>query len=142
MIYKDKHIEVQLNGRTFHCALDITMAFLGGKWKAVVLWYLREAPLRFSQLRRLMPEITEKMLSLQLKHLEKDGLVSRKVFAEVPPRVEYALTKEGRSLAPALEALAAWGRRKGKREGRLVVSPPRSRGRTKQASPAAAVRVS
>jgi DNA-binding HxlR family transcriptional regulator len=121
MIYKNKNIEVHLHGRTFHCALDITMAYLGGKWKAVVLWYLLEGPQRFSQLRRLMPEITEKMLSLQLKTLEKDGLVSRRVFAEVPPRVEYTLTKEGRSLTPALEALAAWGRRKGGREGRMVV---------------------
>jgi DNA-binding HxlR family transcriptional regulator len=142
MIYKNKNIEVQLNGRTFHCALDITMAFLGGKWKTVVLWYLRDHALRFSELRRLMPEITEKMLSLQLKHLEKDGLISRKVFAEVPPRVEYALTKEGRSLGPALEALAAWGRRKGKREGRLVVQLAGPRRAAKQASPAAAVRVS
>jgi DNA-binding HxlR family transcriptional regulator len=136
MIYKDKAIEIQLNGKTFHCALDISMAFLGGKWKAVLLWYLKEGPQRFSRLRRRMPEITEKMLSLQLKTLEKDGLVSRQVFAEVPPRVEYSLTKEGRSLAPALEALAAWGRRKGKKDGRIVVAAKR------QASPRARLRVS
>ena len=123
MIYKGKLITVKLKGKQFHCALDITMDFLGGKWKTVVLWYLRDEALRFSALRRLMPEITEKMLSLQLKQLEKDGLISRKVFAEVPPRVEYALTKEGRSLRPALEALAAWGRRKGEREGEIIQTP-------------------
>ena len=123
MIYKGKLLTVKLNGKQFHCALDITMDVLGGKWKAVVLWYLRDEALRFSALRRLMPEITEKMLSLQLKQLEKDGLVSRKVFAQVPPRVEYALTKEGRTLRPALEALAAWGRRKGEREGEMIQTP-------------------
>jgi DNA-binding HxlR family transcriptional regulator len=120
MIYKGENISVRLNGRSYHCALDITMDFLGGKWKAVVLWYLRERPRRFGELRRLMPEITEKMLSLQLKKLEKDGLVLRKAFAEVPPRVEYSLTPEGRTLRAALEALAAWGRRKGRRDGEII----------------------
>jgi DNA-binding HxlR family transcriptional regulator len=120
MIYKGENIAVRMKGRDYHCALDITMDFLGGKWKAVVLWYLRDKTRRFGELRRLMPEITEKMLSLQLKQLEKDGLVSRRAFAEVPPRVEYSLTKEGRSLRPALEALASWGRRKGRREGEII----------------------
>ena len=120
MIYKGKNIAARTNGRSYHCALDITMYFLGGKWKAVVLWYIRDKTRRFGELKRLMPEITEKMLSLQLKKLEKDGLVLRKAFAEVPPRVEYSLTKEGRSLRPALEALAAWGRGKGNREGKII----------------------
>lgn len=120
MLYKGENIEVRLGGRTFHCALDITMAFVGGKWKTVVLWYVRDKPMRFGELKRQIPEITEKMLSLQLKKLEQDGLVARKAFAEVPPRVEYSLTTEGRTLRPVLKALAAWGRAKGKRDGTLV----------------------
>jgi DNA-binding HxlR family transcriptional regulator len=128
MIHKGHNIEVRMKGRSYHCALDITMDFLGGKWKAVVLWYLRDQALRFGQLRRLMPEITEKMLSLQLKKLEKDGLVLRRVFAEVPPRVEYSLSPEGRTLGPAQEALAAWGRRKGTKEGKIVrVAAPKKK---------------
>jgi DNA-binding HxlR family transcriptional regulator len=68
-------------------------------------------------LRKLIPGITEKMLSLQLKQLEKDGIIGRKVFAEVPPRVEYSLTAHGKSLVPVLEEIAKWGREKGKAEG-------------------------
>lgn len=122
-----KNLAVQMNGKIYHCALDITMDYLGGKWKAVVLWYLRDRALRFSELRRLMPEITEKMLSLQLKKLQQEGLISRQVFAEVPPRVEYRLTKEGKTLRLALNALAGWGRRKGERDGKIITVPPKSK---------------
>lgn len=113
MVVDGKELEVRLNGKTYHCSLDITMDYIGGKWKAVVLWYLRNAHKRFSELKRLIPDITEKMLSLQLKQLEKDGIVGRRVFAEVPPRVEYYLTEEGKTLIPLLEAIAGWGRKKG-----------------------------
>jgi DNA-binding HxlR family transcriptional regulator len=117
MILNGKLLTVRLKEKNFHCALDVTMAYVGGKWKAVLLWYLRPGPQRFSELKRQMPEITEKMLSLQLKALEHDGLVLRKVYAEVPPRVEYRLSAEGRSLNASLRALAAWGRAKGDRDG-------------------------
>ncbi len=110
---------IELRGKSYHCALDVTMDFIGGKWKTVVLWYLRKEKKRFSELKRHIPEITEKMLSLQLKALEKDGLVSRKLFAEVPPRVEYSLSDEGKSLIPIIEAMAAWGRQKGNAGGKL-----------------------
>jgi DNA-binding HxlR family transcriptional regulator len=120
MIIDGKEVGMSLNGKTYHCALDITMSFIGGKWKTVVLWYLRKEPKRFSELKKLMPDITEKMLSIQLKQLEKDGILSRSVFAEVPPRVEYSLTQEGKTLLPVLEELALWGRNKGKKEGSLV----------------------
>lgn len=89
-----------LNGKEFHCAMDITMSFIGGKWKTVVLWYLRKDKKRFSELRKLIPNITEKMLSLQLKDLEQDGIVSRKVYKEIPPKVEYYLTDFGKTLNP------------------------------------------
>ena len=120
MIIDGEERAFQLEGKLFHCALDVTMRYIGGKWKTVVLWYLKKDKKRFSELRRLIPEITEKMLSIQLKELEKDGLVSRKLFAEVPPRVEYRLTEEGKTLIPLLETMALWGRRKGETAGKLV----------------------
>lgn len=115
----DEYI-ILMGGKKYHCALDVTMDFIGGKWKTVVLWYLRKEKKRFSELKRHIPEITEKMLSLQLKALEKDGLIIRKLFAEVPPRVEYSLSEQGQSLLPVIEAMAAWGRCKGKEEGELI----------------------
>lgn len=118
---------IELDGMLFHCALGVTMHYLGGKWKAVILWYLRNDAKRFSELKRLIPDITEKMLSLQLKQLEKDGLVRRTVFAEVPPRVEYGLTDLGESLLPALEEIAAWGRRQDRERGRVVELPASKR---------------
>jgi DNA-binding HxlR family transcriptional regulator len=121
MILDGKEVVIKMNGRTYHCALDITMAQIGGKWKTVVLWYLRKEPKRFGALKKLMPEITEKMLSLQLKALEKDGIVERKVYAEVPARVEYFLTKEGKTLLPVLKALALWGRGRGEKYGKIEV---------------------
>lgn len=109
-----------LAGKEYHCAMDVTMDYIGGKWKTVVLWYLRKDRKRFSELRRLIPNITEKMLSLQLKGLEQDGLVGRKVYAEVPPRVEYFLTEFGKSLSPMLEEIARWGRNLAQSKGRMV----------------------
>lgn len=120
MVIKGKEYAFEMNGKMYHCALDITMSLIGGKWKTVVLWYLRKEKKRFSELKRHIPEITEKMLSLQLRELEKDGLVQRTVYPEVPPRVEYELTDEGKTLVPMLEAMAAWGRRKGKNEGKML----------------------
>lgn len=119
MIINEKEYVFELNGKIFHCALDVTMHYIGGKWKTVVLWYLRKDRKRFSELKRHIPEITEKMLSLQLRALESDGLVSRKVYPEVPPRVEYFLTEEGRSLLPMLEEMAKWGREKGSAAGTM-----------------------
>ena len=94
-----------IEGADFHCALDVTMHFVGGKWKTVVLWYLRKEKKRFRDLKELIPDITDKMLSLQLRALEEDGLVARTLYPEIPPRVEYELTKEGKTLLPVLEAL-------------------------------------
>jgi DNA-binding HxlR family transcriptional regulator len=80
---------------------------------------LRDKTKRFSELKRDIPDITEKMLSLQLKHLEKDGLIARKIYAEVPPRVEYFLTKEGKTMIPMIDEIAAWGRYMGKKYGKM-----------------------
>ncbi len=120
MIIEGKEYQYRLRNEDFHCALDITMRFIGGKWKAVVLWYLKNDKKRFSELKQLIPDITDKMLSIQLKALEGDGFVSRTVYAEVPPRVEYHLTEEGRSIIPVVDAIAKWGRNKAEKEGRLI----------------------
>jgi DNA-binding HxlR family transcriptional regulator len=124
MVIDGKEYVFKLRGKTFHCAMDVTMHFIGGKWKTVVLWYLRNRTLRFGELKKQIPDITEKMLSLQLKALEEDGLVKREVFAEVPLRVEYSLTDFGRTLIPLLEAVALWGRTLGNREGEVVEVTP------------------
>ncbi|MEX1238774.1 MAG: winged helix-turn-helix transcriptional regulator [Cyclobacteriaceae bacterium] len=120
MVIDNQEKIIVLNGEQFHCALDVTMHFIGGKWKTVVLWYLRKDKKRFSELKRLIPNITEKMLSLQLKDLERHGIVGRKVYPEIPPRVEYFLTDFGRSLVPMLEEIARWGRNLAQAKGKLV----------------------
>jgi DNA-binding HxlR family transcriptional regulator len=83
---------------------------IGGKWKPLILYALKEGTLRFSQLQAsLKPSITQRMLTKQLRQLEDDGLVIRKVYAQVPPKVEYSLTKNGESLIPILDQLCEWG---------------------------------
>lgn len=120
MIINGKEMAVEIDGKVFHCALDITMSFIGGKWKSVILWYLHKEPKRFSELKRLIPGITEKMLSLQLRELEADGIVHRKIYAEVPPRVEYSFTDFGRTMIPMLDAIAEWGRSLGNSRGQII----------------------
>jgi DNA-binding HxlR family transcriptional regulator len=122
MILKGKNVAYKIHGKLYHCAMDITMDYVGGKWKTVVLWYLKNGTHRFAELKKLIPDITEKMLSIQLKTLEADGLISRKVYGTKPPvRVEYSLTEFGKTLIPSLNAIAKWGRDFGHSNGELVV---------------------
>ena len=98
-------------GKEYSCNMELALAVIGGKWKPLIVWHLRDiAAMRFSALRRTMPAITQKMLTQQLRELEADGLLTRTVFAEVPPRVEYALTDLGRGIVPILESLCRFGR--------------------------------
>ena len=98
-------------GKEYSCSMELSLAVIGGKWKPLIVWHLRDiAAMRFSALRRTMPAITQKMLTQQLRELEADGLLTRTVFAEVPPRVEYALTDLGRGIIPILESLCRFGR--------------------------------
>lgn len=120
MLINNEEKVILLNGKEYHCAMDITMRYIGGKWKTVVLWYLKTDKKRFSELKKLIPNITEKMLSLQLKELEKDGIESRKLFPEIPPRVEYGLTPFGKTLIPMLEEIAKWGRIQAEDKGKLI----------------------
>ncbi len=95
------------------CPVDATVAVIGGKWKPTILFHLKSGPRRFNELRRLMPHITQRMLTLQLRALEADGIVKRKVHEQVPPWVEYSFTKHGRTLGPLFDAMEAWGTKYG-----------------------------
>jgi|SRR5215469_5338248 len=100
------------------CPIKTTLDVIGGKWKPLILFYLKGEPQRFSDLRRSVPEVTQKMLTDRLRELERDGIVHREVYPQVPPKVEYSLTVYGRTLLPVLEAMADWGikhRRRSKR---------------------------
>ncbi|MCG8613029.1 MAG: helix-turn-helix transcriptional regulator [Pseudomonadales bacterium] len=92
-----------------HCPMVKTLNIIGGKWKPVILHMLASQTLRFGEMKRLIPPISQKMLTQQLRELESDGIINRKVYAEVPPKVEYSLSTLGKTLIPALEALYAWG---------------------------------
>ena len=89
--------------------VEATIAAVGGKWKILILWRLGDRTRRYGELKRLLPEITEKMLTSQLRELEADGIITRKSYDEVSPRVDYGLTEHGRSLRPVLEAMCGWG---------------------------------
>jgi DNA-binding HxlR family transcriptional regulator len=95
--------------RTYECGLEAALEVVGGKWKVLILWPLRADARRFGELRRMVPGISEKMLIQHLKEMEADGIVTRKDFKEVPPRVEYSLTAFGESLCTALNPLCEWG---------------------------------
>ncbi len=92
-----------------NCAVTTTIGLVGGKWKILILWQLRNQKRRFGELTRLIPASNKKMLTQQLRELEKDGLIHRKVYAEVPPRVEYSLTEIGKSLQPVIDQIGNWG---------------------------------
>lgn len=95
--------------KTYYCGLEVTLDVIGGKWKALVLYYLIKGPKRTSELKRLIPTITQKMLIQTLRELEMSGLILRKMYNQVPPKVEYSTTELGQSLESILEALCNWG---------------------------------
>lgn len=100
----------KVGSKEYPCSTSLTMKYLGGKWKAVILIHLIEKK-RYHELRKELPMVTERTISLQLKELEEDGLVSRKVYASKPPlRVEYELTEFGKTTIPLLKAIAKWGK--------------------------------
>ncbi len=94
----------------YRCTVSVTLEIIGGKWKSLILWHLSFKTLRFSQLQRRLQKVTQKMLTQQLRELEADGLIHREVYAEVPPRVEYSLTKLGESVVPVLQQMYLWGK--------------------------------
>jgi DNA-binding HxlR family transcriptional regulator len=97
------------NGKTYHCPVEAALEVIGGKWKPLILWAIGDDVLRFSELQKALPGINTKMLTKQLRCLEKDGVILRTVYPEVPPRVEYRITDFGKTLIPILKALCDWG---------------------------------
>ncbi|HZN69867.1 MAG TPA: helix-turn-helix domain-containing protein [Tepidisphaeraceae bacterium] len=93
---------------TAKCPAETTIDVIGGRWKIPILWHLFTGTKRFSELRRALPDCTQKMLTQQLRELERDGVVRRKVYPEVPPKVEYSLTERGKSLKPVVKAMCVW----------------------------------
>lgn len=94
----------------YYCPVEVTLDVIGGKWKCVILWWLRDRPRRFGELKQLLPGITQKVLATQLRELEADGLVHREVYREKPPRVEYSLTSYGATLEPITDLMCEWGK--------------------------------
>ena len=112
---------VKLKGKIYPCTVSLTMDLIGGKWKAVILYHLKDEAKRYNELRKEMPSVTEMTLSLQLKQLEKDGLISRKVQGKKPPiKVIYSLTGFGKSFVPILEAITKWGNQVVSEKGEFV----------------------
>jgi len=106
------------------CPINRTLEVMGGKWKPIILHFLAQAPRRTGELGRLIPQASGKMLIQQLRELERDGIIRRKVYRQVPPKVEYLLTPVGESLKPIMDAMCAWGRENGgkpeRKESRLM----------------------
>ena len=116
---------VKVGDKLFPCTVSLAMDLIGGKWKAVILYHLKDGDKRYSELRKEMPAITEMTLSLQLKQLEKDGLISRVVEGKKPPiKVVYSLTHFGKSCIPLLNAITEWGNQVAVQKGEFIIAEP------------------
>jgi DNA-binding HxlR family transcriptional regulator len=94
----------------YSCPVEATIDIIGGKWKLWIIWCLRDSVLRFSELQKEMPGVSPKVLTKQLRELEGRGIVLRKIYPEIPPKVEYSLTPLGRTTIPIVDALCEWGK--------------------------------
>ncbi len=104
--------ENKISCSNYQCEIELTLEILSGKWKALLIWNLHlHTVLRYNEFRKLIPSITQKMLTQQLKDLEKYGILSRRVYPSVPPMVEYTLTQTGQELIPIMEAMDQWGKK-------------------------------
>ncbi|MGV6484091.1 winged helix-turn-helix transcriptional regulator [Stenotrophomonas indicatrix] len=121
-------IKMHTNGEdviNMHEEMRRAFALLSGKWKLEIMWLLNQRIYRFGELRKAIPGITQHMLTTQLRELEKDGLISRTIFAEVPPRVDYEITDKARGLGPAMQALTVWWEQYGSSVPPKATSPGR-----------------
>lgn len=94
----------------YHCPIEKTLELIGGKYKPLILWHIKDETMRFSQLQRAIPQATAKMLTQHLRELESDGLIVRKVYPVVPPKTEYSLSEKGKSVIPVLDIMCEWGK--------------------------------
>jgi len=104
-----KKIDINIEEDIIKCPVETALDILAGKWKILILWYLRSEKKRFNELQKLLPRTTQKMLIQKLRELEEDGIVYREVYPVVPPKVEYSLTPYGETLKPILKQLYLWG---------------------------------
>ena len=102
-------MQQEINATGAKCGVETTIAVVGGKWKPMILYALLSGPRRFGELNRLIPGVTQRMLTLQLRELEEDGVIYREVYKQVPPKVEYSLTPFGRTIEPILLLMEQWG---------------------------------
>lgn len=110
MLYFCSMKTYQLNGTIYYCPVDLTLSVIGGRWKGLVIWALRkEGTLRFNELKRSLVTINDKMLSQTLKQLVEQNIIIRKSYNEIPPKVEYSLSKTGKQLLPIFELMQEWG---------------------------------
>lgn len=114
--------KIELNKKVFPCPTSVAMELIGGKWKSVILFHLISDKKRYNELRKEIPTLNERTLSLQLKQLEADGLISRKAYFEKPPlKVEYSLTKFGKSLITVLQSITEWGIIAAQEKGKFII---------------------
>ena len=99
----------EFRGKYYNNPVELSLDIIGGKWKMPILWRLKERSWRYGELKKNIGKITHKMLAEQLKELERDGLISRKVYPEVPPKVEYTITEKGQTVIPIIDSLRVWG---------------------------------
>ncbi|QJB55768.1 helix-turn-helix domain-containing protein [Pseudodesulfovibrio sp. zrk46] len=98
--------------KKYYCTVELTLQVIGGKWKPIIIYRLaKDGTLRFSEIKRAIPNITQKMLTQQLRELEADGIVHREVYPQVPPKVEYSMTELGQTIVPVIHSLCQWGER-------------------------------
>jgi len=112
---------IKTEKKVYQCPFVFALDMVSGKWKALVLYYLSEETLRYGEIRKKIDGITQKMLTQTLRELEKNGLISRKVYPVVPPKVEYTITQSGAALIPIFQRLQAWGETVAKAQGIAIV---------------------
>jgi DNA-binding HxlR family transcriptional regulator len=101
--------EFSFKGKKFNNPVELSLGIIGGKWKIPIIWRLKDGSMRYGELRRSLSKVTHKMLTQQLRELEQDEIITRKVYPEVPPKVEYSLTLLGESVIPVIDLLREWG---------------------------------
>jgi DNA-binding HxlR family transcriptional regulator len=106
---ENENCTMTYNGITYKCSIALALSIIGGKWKPLILWHLKDNVLRFGELKRTLDTVTQKVLTQQLRELEADGLICRNIYTQIPPKVEYCLTDKGRSVLPILEMISKWG---------------------------------
>jgi len=112
------------NDKDYRCPIEVTIDVIGGKWRSLIIWHLNREVLRFSEIQKIVSGISKKVLSEHLRDLEKNGFIERKVYPEVPPRVEYMMTPKGRKLGEVLDSMERWGRELLESEGRKIDEAP------------------